>query len=355
MKKKLFYQKVFFYLCLLLAIYLSSHFLGMILVGAFLAYLTESFSEKTFQTLNFSKRLRWMSAIAWVTLLFVILIVPLLLLVRTALAEVYFMLSRSSFEGGDFLQKIYVSLHHFFSKYNIDLSIEDISFRLTEGFRNLINFLLNSVSQVVFATPGMIIQVFFLIIAWIFFIASGPSLRQKALIYLIPFSEIRDLISRISQDVVKALVISTLALSLIHTSLYLLGFLIVGLPKLLLWVVVAFFCSWIPLIGTAPVALAAIGYLINENRQGAALFILFVSLAVGMSDSFIRPFFFSRNPSVKLGFFWTLIALIGGLQSLGLIGLIVGPLLFAVIYELIQKFDTDIAFQIQDSSSKTTQ
>jgi predicted PurR-regulated permease PerM len=343
-KTKKSYQTVLLYFFSIIALFLASDLVAAVLVGAFFAYLTETMMNDFFKKFSLNIGAKWTFATCLISLILILLVLPILLLVRSALGEVIAFLSLHESRRNNTIQlfeNFSEQVHSFLFEYGIEMSVHEISQKFTQGFRNLLNSLLNSLSQAFLATPAALIQIFFFVLSWGFFIVHGSDFRQKSLKYIMPFSETRELISRISHDVVRALVISTVVISLFHTLLYFIGFWIVGIPKILLWVVITFFCSWIPVIGTLPVALASIGYLYNQERYGSAVFILLIALTVGVSDNFIRPFFFSRGSTMRMSFFWSLIALVGGMQKFGLVGLILGPVIFATVYGLMEEFETE--------------
>ena len=69
-------------------------------------------------------------------------------------------------------------------------------------------------------------------------------------------------------------------------------------------------------------------------------------LVVSSIDNFIRPFFISGKAKIPL--LVILLGVLGGLATMGFLGVIVGPLLFAVSLELARVYRDDIASQLTD-------
>lgn len=113
--------------------------------------------------------------------------------------------------------------------------------------------------------------------------------------------------------------------AIIQGSLAGLGYWVSGLniPILLgaLTTLLAFFPFGTPLVwGCSGLFLIFSG----ETSSGIAL-LLWGALIVSTVDNFLRPWIIGRT--AKIPFFWVLIGIVGGLQTFGLIGLFLGPIL----------------------------
>ncbi len=107
-----------------------------------------------------------------------------------------------------------------------------------------------------------------------------------------------------------------------------------GAPNALLIGVLVFISSFIPVIGCAPVTLgvAAQQFLMGYNATGVALLISAI-IVMGM-DNFIRPWFLrgAANLHPLLAF----VAAFGGLQTLGFVGIFLGPIVAALLLSTIR-------------------
>lgn len=87
--------------------------------------------------------------------------------------------------------------------------------------------------------------------------------------------------------------------------------------------------SAIPFGATVAVAVAAI-ILVAEGKMLAAGIVAVVGLAlVFIADHFVRPVFIGG--STRLPFVWVLLGILGGVEGWGLIGLVLGPAVMAVL------------------------
>ncbi|WP_261833925.1 AI-2E family transporter [Vibrio ishigakensis] len=112
-----------------------------------------------------------------------------------------------------------------------------------------------------------------------------------------------------------------------------------GFPGLF-WGTMMGFASFIPVIGTALIWVPACIYLLFIGETGWAIFLLVWSVAiVGSIDNILRPLLMqgSAGMSTLMIFF----SLLGGLHVFGLIGLIYGPLIFAITLVLFNMYEEE--------------
>lgn len=84
----------------------------------------------------------------------------------------------------------------------------------------------------------------------------------------------------------------------------------------------------------APVVFWAAGLylLVQGNTAGAAGVVGFGLLVVFVADHFVRPFLIGG--AARLPFLWVLLGIIGGLETFGLLGLFLGPVVMAALISL---------------------
>ncbi|MBP8645532.1 MAG: AI-2E family transporter [Syntrophobacteraceae bacterium] len=107
------------------------------------------------------------------------------------------------------------------------------------------------------------------------------------------------------------------------------GLSIVGIPGLF-WGTVVAFSSLIPLVGTALVWVPCVFYLLLFGSMKSAIFLAawFIVL-VGSLDNFLRPYLMRGQGTLSLSPFYIFLAIIGGVQYFGLVGVLYGPLCLA--------------------------
>ncbi|KKD01726.1 MULTISPECIES: AI-2E family transporter [Photobacterium] len=112
-----------------------------------------------------------------------------------------------------------------------------------------------------------------------------------------------------------------------------------GFPGLF-WGSMMAFASFIPVFGTALIWLPASLYLLLIDQWEWAVFLIaWGILVVGSIDNFVRPLLMQGNSGMNtlLIFF----SILGGLHLFGLIGLIYGPIIFAVTLVLFKLYEIE--------------
>lgn len=181
------------------------------------------------------------------------------------------------------------------------------------------------------------LDVLLLIVAIFFFFRDGGRLRK----FIIAWSPLSD---RYDQSILMKL--ETAVVSVVKGSLMTaavqgilvgFGFTIFGLPSPILWGCVAAVAALIPLIGTSIITMPAAATLILTGHVGSGIgLVLYALVIVGLSDNILRPIFLRR--SVDIHPFLILLSVIGGLSYFGPIGFLVGPIVVAFFFTLLEVY-----------------
>jgi predicted PurR-regulated permease PerM len=108
-----------------------------------------------------------------------------------------------------------------------------------------------------------------------------------------------------------------------------------GVPFALPLTFVAFVLS-LAQVGPLLVLLPAAGWLYWSGSTGAAVALLVLSVVLAFLDNLLRPFLVRKGADLPLLLIFA--GVLGGLLSMGLIGLFVGPVVLAVTYRLIEEW-----------------
>jgi predicted PurR-regulated permease PerM len=119
------------------------------------------------------------------------------------------------------------------------------------------------------------------------------------------------------------------------------GFWITGVPSPLFWGVVASLFALVPLVGPAIVWVPATAFLFFRADHGGPMWrpvvlLVWSLVVVSLIDNVVRPLVMrggTRLSAVVLFF-----AIIGGLQAFGFIGLLLGPLVFALLVTVLHLY-----------------
>jgi predicted PurR-regulated permease PerM len=109
-----------------------------------------------------------------------------------------------------------------------------------------------------------------------------------------------------------------------------------GIPNPVLFGVIAFFAAFIPPFGSAFVT-APLGVItIMLGHFGAGVGLLVSGGVIGVIDNVIRPLIVKRGTQIHP--FIILLSIMGGIARFGLLGFIVGPIIIAALFTLLEIF-----------------
>lgn len=118
------------------------------------------------------------------------------------------------------------------------------------------------------------------------------------------------------------------------------GFLIVGLPGIILWTAVMAILALLPVVGAFLVWLPAAIYLLIVGKVWEGVFLLLWGvLIVSTVDNFVRPKLIGDRSGIHPLF--VLVGVLGGVAAFGFIGLFLGPLLVGVTVSVLKVWETD--------------
>lgn len=188
---------------------------------------------------------------------------------------------------------------------------------------------------VVGGAVGAVAQVLLVIFTLFYFFRDGDRI-QAAAYEMVPLQRMQwqDILTR-TQEVIGATVYGVLAISAIQGTLGTFIFWALGLPSPLLWGVVMFFLSMIPMAGAFLVWVPAAAYLaLTGAYVKAVILVVWGVLVIGSIDNILSPRLVGRRASLHelLIFF----AVLGGLQVFGVLGLVLGPVVVAMTLALIE-------------------
>jgi len=115
------------------------------------------------------------------------------------------------------------------------------------------------------------------------------------------------------------------------------GFLIAGVPGVLMLTFATFFFSMVPVIGATLIWVGAAAWLYDVGQTGWAIFmILWGMFGISSVDNFVKPILISRTSSLPL--LLIIVGVFGGVLVFGFIGLFLGPTLLALGQVLIREW-----------------
>ena len=115
------------------------------------------------------------------------------------------------------------------------------------------------------------------------------------------------------------------------------GFIIAGVPGIIILTVATFFFSMVPVVGATMIWGGAAVWLYETGQTGWSIFmVLWGMFGISSVDNFLKPFLISRTSSLPL--LLIVVGVFGGVLVFGFIGLFLGPTLLALGQVLIREW-----------------
>jgi predicted PurR-regulated permease PerM len=158
---------------------------------------------------------------------------------------------------------------------------------------------------------------------------------------LIPFSAAgADALRVRFGTVTEATLLGIVATGLAQGTTVGLGFWAVGLPNPVVWGVATALASVLPVLGSALVWGPGVVVLLADGRYLAAGVLAAIGLVVASNiDNVVRPMVYRRHSGVHP--MATLLGAFAGVELLGLVGLLLGPLAISYVFELLRLYEEE--------------
>ncbi|MBD1575308.1 MULTISPECIES: AI-2E family transporter [Vibrio] len=181
---------------------------------------------------------------------------------------------------------------------------------------------------------------FFLMLFVLFFLLRDRDKLVNGMRHILPLSRSQEdrLLTEVEQ-VSKSAVLGSFLTAIAQAIAGGFSLWLVGLPGLF-WGTMIGAASFIPVVGTALIWVPAAAYLFLTGDIGWGIFLVIWGVTIiGSIDNIIRPLLMqgSAGMDTLLIFF----SLLGGIQLFGLIGLIYGPLIFAITMVLFKMYEEE--------------
>jgi predicted PurR-regulated permease PerM len=182
-------------------------------------------------------------------------------------------------------------------------------------------------------TAGALLGFFVGLIAFYYFLKDGDRFA-KVLVSLSPLDDAYDYeILRRLKLAISSVITGTLLIAILQGLLVGIGFALFGISNPILWGTIAAFAAMVPGLGTAIVMAPAVIYLFYIGSTVASLGLMAWGIViVGLIDNIIGPRLMGRGIAIHPLFI--LLAVLGGLSTMGASGFILGPILLSLLVAL---------------------
>lgn len=156
----------------------------------------------------------------------------------------------------------------------------------------------------------------------------------------------------LAERTIRSVALGVLGVALIQAMLSAIGMVIAGVPGAGVWALLVLILAIIqlpPILVLGPVAI----YVFSAQSTGMAIFFLIWAILVSGSDAILKPLLLGRGVDVPV--LVILIGAIGGMVMSGIIGLFVGAVVLAVMYQLFSAWLSGEALALDDSALEVPQ
>lgn len=322
-----------------------------LLTGAIIAYLVYPLYNKTLQYIK-NKNLASLIISVFIVLLVTAPFVIVMGLVAKEAYDTYTTLNKQNL-GTNFL-KIVCKEESWLSCKTVKSFIgflpeEDLDYYIQTSIQKITGFIIENFSNFLTVIPAFLFNLLVMAFIIYYLLLDGEAITRR-IKNILPLKEIhkQHVIQRF-HDTTYAVFYGNISVALIQGIAGAIGFIILGIPSPILWGVVMALFALVPYFGTAIIWLPAalnlifIGYLQNDTSstvRGIVL-IIYGVLVISSMDNFLKPKIIGAKAKVHPVL--VLLGVLGGLSLFGLVGLILGPIMLALLMTLVEIYEEEKA------------
>lgn len=365
-RKSLTIQDIFFFFFLVVLSFMFYQMLRPFLVDLFLTIVLSIMFQRVYQYFK-RKPLLGPSGGAVITIfiVLVVLFIPLTFvgtMVTKEIAYNYKLIStelpswKKEFDNGAIQQ--YVDKNEKLKTVVDNLDMVKLRTQLEEAFKTVTGILFRVAQETILSITNVAFHALMIVFFLFFFLAQGDVLQRK-LQYLIPFDDHdeREFMNKM-RSVTEGIVFNTFLMGAIEGTWGGVLLAIAGVPSPFFWGTLMVLLSIIPLVGANAILLpiGIILLLIGNVWQGLLILLLGVGL-VTVNQNFIKPRLDGHRSGMHPAII--VIASLGGMFWMGLIGFLAGPFLAAAFVVIWSQFGKKYEKQLlhlnagQDSPADT--
>jgi predicted PurR-regulated permease PerM len=236
------------------------------------------------------------------------------------------------------------------SRYEIDLNLLFEEY-VTPSLKSIGLYISSQLGNL-FSNALNLVLGFFIMAATIFYFLRDGELIGKAMMRLSPLKSVDELhVYRRFKEVSWAIFYGTFISAGAQGLLAGLGFWIFGLAAPVLWGVIMGFLSLIPLLGPYIIFIPAAIFLFFTKSLALTIgFLIYNIILVSSIDNVIKPLVIGDK--VKIHPLLILLSILGGLKFFGIVGIVYGPLIIAILITLTHIYtDNHHATRVPDNTN----
>ena len=245
----------------------------------------------------------------------------------------------ANYEKKGFAGMLGWDLSHLFSRFGVQP--QDINQRVAETARDFASFLGKGATSIV---AGLFSAIFIFIFTSI---TSYSLLREGTggtswLVEIVPLpnGQVAEIVRDV-RDVMRAMLLSTGLMSIYQAVTAGIGYWLFGVDSPVVWAALTGIASILPALGTAlvwaPVGIAVI--VMGHPAQGIGILLWSGVVVVFVADYILRPKMVGTR--IRMNDLLVFIAIFGGIEAFGILGVVLGPIAVAVLLSLLRIYQRD--------------
>lgn len=228
-----------------------------------------------------------------------------------------------------------------------DLSDPKIRSYVEDGVKKVTSAIIDKTSEFLLSLPDLLLNLFMIIFLVFYLFKEGPILAKWAENLLPIKNDYKTNLVKKINDSIYAILFGSIILAVIQGVFAAIGYYIVGMDSVILWSIITMLFALVPFVGTAivwgPASLyfIAIGIMTSDSIlivKGIGL-LLYGIFIISSIDNIIRPKLIGSRAGIHP--ILVLFGVIGGVALFGMIGVIVGPLVFALLIAFIEIYEKE--------------
>lgn len=211
---------------------------------------------------------------------------------------------------------------------------------IERGLNGLARMVATYSPAVLAETANIFLHLFIMIIVMFYLFRDGDKFYQA----MIRISPVKDQyehkLAREFKETIYGVFYGSFLTGIIQAILATVGYYLAGVEGPIVWGTITFFVSFIPIIGTAGVIIPLAIVLILQGHWKQAVFLgVYGAAVIGMADNLLRPLL-TRSNMHQLVLF---LSIFGGLAVFGAIGLLLGPIIMAMLTAVLNIYQRDFS------------
>ncbi len=283
-------------------------------------------------------RMKTISALLITVLVLILLIVPSFFVINKLSTEVSvaFVIAKQYLEGGSRAVKCEGDGLCQLIPENLKEASPKVKAVLTNTLGKGTDYIVNRATQTILSLPSLALHFFIVFFIMYYMFKDGEKFIDKIKSGLPLRKHRQDAIIEQFNQVASAVLYGTVIVALLQALLAGVGFFLFGVPSPVIWAIITLVVSLIPFLGPFVIWLPASALLILNGYysgdglvllRGIGLF-LFGMLIVSGIDNVLKPRLIAHKAKIHPAL--VLLGIMGGINFLGIVGFVIGPVILAM-------------------------